>query len=251
MDKNEAKLILSNYTLGDTPAKDDRFDQALALTDSDPELASWWQRQKEGDAMVRDKLGAFDVPSDLRSALHETLSAGERRRRRISRLKTVFALAAGFTIAFLAYFQYGIDRSDNYKGPLAERAYQYSVDGPRLTYFDRDTQKLKDWLVANAFDLPDQLPPRLLELEGIGCRPLKWSTDRVALMCFNAETVYHLFIGYEKDFPNFNAPEEYAFEPKGDGWTVSKWKDKEFVLVLTAKTPVSVMSSYLSSYHPQ
>jgi len=250
MDKQEAKLILSSHTLGEEPLGNERFDAAKALLERDEELASWWKTQKEIDETMSQSLRRFEVPADLHSALKMTLADKERKRLRFVRARNWLSIAAIFAIGFGLYFQYGIDRSDDYTGPLANRAFEYSVDGPWLTYFDRDTSNLKNWLTENGFSLPENLPPKLLALEGIGCRPLDWSNERVALMCFNADTVYHLFIGKERDFPNFEASEQIGYASKEEGWTMSKWKDNDHLFVLTAKATVDEMSQFLASYTP-
>ncbi len=250
MDKQEAKLILSSYTLGNEPANDEQFTAARQLAESDPEIATWWNEQKEADQGLSESLRSAAVPPDLHSALKMTLAEKERKRLRFVRARKWFSIAAAVILCSYLALEYGIDRSDDYTGPLAQRAFNYSVDGPRLSYFNRDTTKLQTWLVENGFDLPEQLPQKLLALEGIGCRPLNWSNERVALMCFNADTVYHLFIGMEDDFPEFEASENIGYAPQGNGWTVSKWKDQDYLFVLTAKATLDEMSQFLASYAP-
>ncbi|MBD5780579.1 hypothetical protein IEN85_13845 [Pelagicoccus sp. NFK12] len=250
MDKQEAKLILSSYTLENEPSNDPQFDAAKAVAANDPELASWWKSQKQADQSLSASLRSFEVPADLRSALKVTIAEKERKRLRFAQARKWFSIAAAFVLCSYLFFEYGIDRSDDYTGPLAQRAFDYSVDGPRLSYFDRDTSKLQTWLTQNGFDLPDQLPPKLLALEGVGCRPLDWSQEKVALMCFNADTVYHLFIGMENDFPEFEASEQIGYAQQDNGWTVSKWRDQDYLFVLTAKATVDEMSQFLASYAP-
>lgn len=250
MDKQEAKLMLSSHTLGNETSDDPRFIAAKDLASQDEELSTWWESQKQADQALSKSLRSFEVPSDLHSALKMTLADKERKRLRFVQARKWFSIAAAFMLCSYLFFEYGIDRSDDYTGPLASRAFDYAVDGPRLSYFDRDTSKLKTWLTDNGFDLPSQLPPKLLELEGIGCRPLNWSEEKVALMCFNADTVYHLFIGAENDFPEFEASEHIGYAQQDNGWTVSKWKDKDHLFVLTAKATVDEMSQFLASYAP-
>ncbi|MBK1876318.1 hypothetical protein [Pelagicoccus mobilis] len=250
MDKQEAKLILSSHTLGEEPVGDERFNAAKELLAKDQELANWWKNQKETDKAMSDSLKSFEVPADLHSALKMTMADQEKKRIRFRAARRWFSIAAVFVLGFGIYFQYGIDRSDDYTGPLAQRAFEYSVDGPWLSYFDKDTSNLKSWLTENGFNLPENLPPKLLAQEGIGCRPLDWSDERVALMCFNADTVYHLFIAKEQDFPSFEASEQIGYASKDNGWTMSKWKDNDHLFVLTAKATVDEMSQFLASYTP-
>lgn len=250
MDKQEAKLILSSYTLRNEPDSDSKFEAAKQLAENDKELGEWWDAQKQADQELSSSLRGFEVPTDLRSALKMTIEDKERKRLRFAKARKWMSIAAVLTLCSYLFFEYGVDRSDDYTGTLAQMAFDYSVDGPRLSYFNEDTGSLKTWLNENGFDVPEQLPPNLLALEGIGCRPLNWSEEKVALMCFNADTVYHLFIGMEKDFPEFEASGEIGYAQKDNGWTLSKWKDKDYLFVLTAKATVADMSTLLASYDP-
>ncbi|MBC2605257.1 DUF3379 family protein [Pelagicoccus albus] len=250
MDKQEAKLILSSYTLGHEPDDDEKFEAAKKLTENDSELSAWWEEQKSSDQKLSASLKSVPVPADLQSALKLSMADRQRKRLRFIQTSKWLSMAAAVAMAFTLFFKYGIDRSDDYQGPLAQRAFNYSVDGPRLSYMDRDTGNLKNWLAASGFSLPQQLPPKLLELEGVGCRPLEWAENKVAIMCFNADTVYHLFIGSEEDFPNFEASEIIGYEQANEDWAISKWKQDDHLFVLTAKTTVDQMSAYLADYSP-
>ncbi len=250
MDENEAKLILASYTLDNTPDDDSKFEQAIELAAANPELMSWWTRNQVEDQAIRDCLAHAPTPSDLRTSLlasleNATLPLWKRRS-----FAQGVAAAACLALSCIIYFQFIRDVSDGYTGPLADRAFNYSYDGPRLSYFNHNTSKLVDWLREQEFAVPENLPPALLEQEGIGCRPLNWSSNRVAIMCFNAETVYHLFIARSEDFLEFVADQGIDYQKRKKGWTVSKWKSDDYLFVLTAKSNPNQMSRYLASYTP-
>ena len=250
MDKVEAKLILANYTLGERPKDDPRFDEAWLVAESDPDLMAWWERERSQDATVQEKLLQFEPPSDLKAALSasmESAAKGKAMRRTVFRY---LALAASLVLAFNIYYRYGIDRSDEYTGPLVDRAFNYSFDGPWLSYFNEDTTKITDWLESQDFEVPEQLPPKFLAQTGIGCRPLNWSDSRVAIICVDAETVYHLFVARKDDFQDVELSSEIAFEPRKAGWTVSKWESGDHLFVLTAKANQDSLESMLAEYRP-
>lgn len=249
MDTAEAKFILSNYTLAPLPEGDPKVNAALDLLKTSPELANWWESARKSDQSIRAKLASFEPPADLRAALYATVENEPKSRLR-RRVMQFMALAACLALFFTVGLDLLIDRSDDYEGPLAERALEYSQDGPRLAFFNKDTQRIKDWLVEQKIDLPSSLPPKLLEQEGIGCRPLEWSENKVAIMCFNADAVYHLYVAKAQDFQDFEASNEIAFEQKNKGWTVSRWTSGEYALVLTAKTTQEEMSNMLANYTP-
>ncbi len=250
MDKDEAKLILANCTLDNAPQGDAKFEEALRIAEKDTELKAWWESMQSTDRILQEKLHQAAVPSDLKSSLYASLEGTRNKRRSKRLLFRYLSLAASLLIATYVYFQYIVDYSDDYIGPLADRSFQYSFDGPRLSYFNKDTKMLTQWLEEQDFDLPDALPPKLLAQKGIGCRPLNWSEERVALICFKADTVYHLFIGMKDDFQDFDATPEIAFEGRKKGWTLSKWTSDDYVFVLTAQAKQSEMESFLAGYEP-
>jgi len=250
MNESEARLILANYTLGEPKESDPRLEEALEVANANPELMAWWKQTRENDSLIRDRLHEFEPPSDLRTALQaslENVSKGKARRRLISRC---LGLAASFAIIAAVYFQFIVDRSDEYSGPLVERAFNYSFDGPRLKYFDKDTAKITDWLEQQNFELPSQLPPRFLAQKGIGCRPLNWSESRVAIICVDAEVVYHLFIAKNEEFEEVDVSSAFEYEKRKAGWTVSKWESRGHVFVLTAKASPEQMANMLAEYRP-
>lgn len=250
MTSKDAKLILSSYTLADEPKDDPRFRKAKELLSTDCELAAWWDEQRKTDQAVRDRLSLVPVPADLRAALAENIADQRRIAASRARIRNWSGLAASFLMAAYLFFNYNIDRSDDYTGPLPSRAYAYSSDGIRLSYFDRNPQKLQEWLEARGVELPDRLPPKLLALEAIGCRSLEWAPSQVALLCFDAETVYHLFIARKEEFPATEVSQEFDYEHYADGWTISQWTDGDFTFVLTGKATREQMADYLASYNP-
>jgi hypothetical protein len=250
MDKVEAKLVLANYTLGERPVDDPRFDEAWRIAEEDSELMAWWEREREEDSAVQEKLLQFEPPSDLKAALSASLENVRKGRTFQRKVFRYIALAASLAIMLSLYVEFAIDRSDEYTGPLVERAFNYSFDGPRLSYFNKDTTKITDWLVSQNFDVPDQLPPRFLAQEGIGCRPLNWGDGQVAIICVDAEVVYHLFVARQEDFTDVELASRPEFEPRKAGWTVSKWESGGHLFVLTAKANQDRLESMLAEYNP-
>lgn len=250
MNKVEAKLVLANHTLGEPPVGDTRFDEALEIAKADPELMAWWNRAKENDAVIQGRLQDFEPPSDLRAALGASMENASKWRNRRRSITRYMALAASLVIIVSVYFQFIVDNSDEYTGPLVDRAFNYSFDGPRLEYFNKDTTRITDWLEEQDFDLPPQLPPRFLAQKGIGCRPLNWSDSKVAIICVDAEVVYHLFVAKGEEFEEVNLSDTFEYEKRKAGWTVSKWESQGHVFVLTAKASQERMESMLAEYRP-
>jgi len=250
MDREEAKLVLEGFTLQGESREPGFVQEAKNRLDADPELRLWWEEARQGDELVKDKVLEFAPPRELRAAIRASVRSSVAWRGYRRRAVQFLGLAASVALVgvFLRFTVF--DRSDDYTGPLVDRAFQYAYDGPTLSYFNRDVQKIADWIEKQDFELPDQLPPKLFEQEGIGCRPLKWSESRVVLMCFRADTTYHLFVAREEEFDDFSASDSFEFESRQDGWSVSKWSSNGYALVLTAQTEESRLASMLASYTP-
>ncbi len=250
MDKSEAKLILANHTMGPEPLDDPQFVEAKRFAQDDPVLMEWWEASRRFDAGMAEKLNSLKTPEDLRASLLATVKSGSRRRVITRKVYQYLSMAAGLVLMGYIYTAFIVDRSDDYQGPLLERAYAYSVDGPRLDYFSKKSGEIVSWLTEEGFELPANLPPKLLAQEGIGCRRLNWSEGTVAILCFNAEEVYHLYIANKTEFAEFEAAEEFDYEEREKGWTVSKWEKGDFVYILTAKSSPLNVSSMLANYTP-
>ena len=121
---------------------------------------------------VKGRLRSFESPLELRAALGASMENASKKRYFCRTFTRYLALAVSLVVVTGIYFQFLVDRSDEYTGPLLDRAFNYSFDGPTLKYFNKSTAKITEWLVEQNFDLPPQLPPRFLAQEGIGCRPL-------------------------------------------------------------------------------
>ena len=254
MDKEEAKLLLADKTFADlesSPLKDDpKIQEAIRLVESDTDLVEWWSTTVETDQVIREKLVALEPPADLRASIRASLEREERSRLTRRRIVQWFSIAASLALVGMIGSRFIIDRSDDFEGPLDQIALEYSMYGPRLTYFNKDGMKLVDWLTENDIELPSALPAILLKQEGIGCRPLNWSENRVAILCFNAETVYHLFIGKSQDFNDFKSDPNIGYDRPNKNWTVSAWRSGEHVFVLTAKATIPAMEQMLADYTP-
>ncbi|MBL4575339.1 MAG: hypothetical protein JKY51_04465 [Opitutaceae bacterium] len=119
-----------------------------------------------------------------------------------------------------------------------------------MKYHNKDPEKLVSWLTAEGFPVPDNLPPKLLEQKSIGCRRLKWSEGQVAILCFNAETVYHLFIAQKAEFTDVDVSEAFEYKEMPKGWTMGKWEKDGYIFILTSKATVGDLSAMLANYTP-
>ncbi len=69
MDSREAKEVLSSVRLVRDEAADPLVARALEQARRDPELARWWERQREIDRILSEKLRTIEVPPFLESRI--------------------------------------------------------------------------------------------------------------------------------------------------------------------------------------
>lgn len=208
----------------------------------------WWIRAKKGDQRFQEELKVNWPPTELRTALASSMEGVANLRNRRRTFVRYLALAASLVLAVNIYFKSIVDHGDFYEGPLVDRAFDYSLDGPRLKYFNEDVTKITDWLKAQNIELPARLPERFLQQKGIGCRPLGWSGSKVAIICVDAGVVYHLFVAKEADFSETQLLGSFQFEERQAGWTDSKWKSQGHFFVLTAKANTDDLKRMLAGY---
>jgi len=254
MDKEEAKLVLADKTFdnleGSSFKEDPKIQEVLRLLEADAELSDWWSENIETDRAFQKKIEDFAPPADLKASLYASLEQQQKGITTRRRIIQWLSIAASLVLVGMIGSHFIIDRTNEFEGPLDKIALEYSMYGPRLSFFNKDSAKLVEWLTEQNIDLPAELPKNLLDQKGIGCRPLDWSENRVAIMCFNAETVYHLFIAQDKDFEDFKNDPNIGYESPNKKWTVSSWKSGEHVFVLAAKATIPRMEEMLAGYNP-
>jgi len=102
----------------------------------------WWIRAKKGDQRFQEELKVNWPPTELRTALASSMEGVANLRNRRRTFVRYLALAASLVLAVNIYFKFIVDHGDFYEGPLVDRAFDYSLDGPRLKYFNEDVTKM-------------------------------------------------------------------------------------------------------------
>jgi hypothetical protein len=197
MNNDEAKFILNAYRSGGQDANDPQFREALDQARHDPDLARWFDEQRELDNRIGTTLRtALAPPPELKSNL-----LAQRRLVRVSfwRKPAWVATAIAASLALLLtvglLFTGSAPRADfaQYRVAMAE-----FVDGriDRLDLMSRDVDELRNWLEQQGAPSDFVLPAGLAGRPALGCRLKEWNGQKVSLLCFELENreVAHLLV---------------------------------------------------------
>jgi hypothetical protein len=197
MNNDEAKFILNAYRHGGQDANDPQFREALDQARRDPDLACWFDEQRELDIRLGTALrSALVPPQELKSSL-----LAQRRLVRVSFWRkpawvaTAIAAALALLLTVGLLFTGSASRPDfaQYRVAMAE-----FVDGKidRLDLMSRDLNELRAWLEQQGAPSDFVLPAGLAGRPALGCRLKEWNGQKVSLLCFELENreVAHLLV---------------------------------------------------------
>lgn len=201
MNNEEAEFILAAYRPDGRDAHDDRFAEALAQVQRDPELRAWWQRQRAFDAAVAAKIAAVAPPPGLRA----TILAGGRasgNRRRAWKLPAWLAAAAA--LVFLATIAVTLNprRGTPNLQDLAAAAMRDLADAHGgHTAGSTGIADLEARLASAALPLSQTLRLDLADIQRRNCRTLRIAGREVFEICFQRDgTWFHLYAARRAGF---------------------------------------------------
>jgi anti-sigma factor RsiW len=98
-------------------------------------------------------------------------------------------------------------------------------------------------------DAPSELtlPPRLQQLNPLGCRTLRFRGQEVALVCFRSEQgeLMHMFVVNRKAMGKLKSTSP-QFAAQGD-WMTATWMDGDQAYLLTAKVSRETLENFLGT----
>ena len=184
MDNREAKFILGAYRPNGQDAGDPRFSEALEQARRDPILERWFLDSLAFDAAITEKLGAIEVPPDLR----ENILAGIKVSRHLSSPFIKWAIAAALiSMAILGSLIWHETRSTHLAGWQNQALHVVSSLVRNHSSFDaqsHNADELLAWLRVNDAPAAQTLPQELEKLESLGCKTFSWNGIPVSVICF-------------------------------------------------------------------
>jgi hypothetical protein len=272
MDIEQARHILNAHRPGRDDAEDRAlFEEALAQTERDPELAEWFAEQSRLDDLMRDALRNVEPPADLLAAIlasaktsregeapaepafsvvseestarqeprppneNPGLPVGATRRQNPWITPTWLALAA--TVALAAGVGFLVMPRGGPRVPLAE------VDAaiPQMTRAhehpfatdDGDIGKIRAWLASNHGATGFDVPAGLRGIHGMGCEVASVNGAKVSIVCFEMPGggAAHLYVMDRSALRN-PPPADHAEIQRRDGIAMASWSDARHSYIL-------------------
>lgn len=190
MTPEEARIVLGSMRPDRSDAEDPLFREALDLVESDEELREWFEGHQAVDRMVAEKLRALELPADLRTGIHASLSATRRgnRWKRAGILFAVAALMAAVAVPLILMKKRSADSgvslaksdSESFRGDMLHEI-------ETLTGFDfvsADVGQIREWMDAQERFPGFPLPGGIVGWPSLGCKVVDWRGRRATLICF-------------------------------------------------------------------
>ena len=227
MDKEEAKYLLQSYRPSGKDAGDPHFEEAIALTQVDPELQGWFARQQGISEALSEKLHQITVPKGLKARI--ITGKIEQDNPRHWSLGHTLAAAAIILILLTPVAWYA-NRFEP-TGPKTYAAMKLDMGNYLSRFFVLEMQsdnveEIRSYLSSKHGFTDFKVPETLSKYPGIGCQMIDWHDHDIGLICFVVdEEVVHLFMmdatAFE-DRPDSVIP---AFE-QVDNWATYTWTEE-------------------------
>lgn len=186
MNRARAKEILSGYRPHKELQGDRELAAALALLESDPELARWFEHEQAVDAALQRKLQEIPIPPGLQTRI---LASRPQRLTRRAWLRAPVgvgvAAAVLVAIAISAVWLSPWKRAtwtDYQAAALAKITQPYELD-VKATSQDQ----VRQGLAAAGFPSDYRVPPGLLEYPLEGGLELRWRGHKISVVCFGSD----------------------------------------------------------------
>jgi hypothetical protein len=247
MNDKEIRSLLGLYRAGETPA-DARFEEAKTAAENNPELARWWENEKQLDRAIAAKLSDIRLPAGLAARLTAPARATELarapwRRSLLLAAATIVALAIIFG-SWRGPFQ-PADSLANYRGEMVS----FIKLAPALELKSNDFAQLTDFLKRTGAPSNLALPAGLQNAEPIGCRTLRFRGHDVALVCFKRSNgqLAHLFVLPRAALPGLPGKGERDYAQEND-WMTAAWSEGEDAYLLMVQGDRADLEKFFSAF---
>ena len=201
LNREQAKLILSCHTWEEDSQGED-LEAALALLETDPELAEWFEAEKKWDQTISKELANSPIPNGLLGDVTRAYERGlEDRQARSTKQRMLSGLLIAGTFGLLVvgvvgFFlkPYFIDgnghhtvvveaamEQDSFRATpqtfasFRQEITDYVADRFALSNYESDYPAMESWVTAHGGASLGALPAAILRSRGIGCNVVTWS----------------------------------------------------------------------------
>ena len=240
-EKRKARLAIARDEGEQTPPE---VREALTMAETDAEAQQLLHKEQAFDTTFAAKLNATAVPQGLQARI---LAAAAARTQTSARVATPFrpggifnwmplSLAACLValLALTVVFQPGpVEATEiNSLTQYIDAVGDYSSRISGLNY-ENDVGEMREYLARMGSPVPESLPDVVANLQGFGCQPLDFDGIQASLICFEGDSLYHLFIAQRDAIPGETSLDETISRKCGEFDTIT-WTSGDKVYVLTS-----------------
>ena len=242
MNSQEARRLLEVFRPSGADAGDPRFAEALEVVKRDPELARWFDEQRQFDARIAGSLQRISPPVDLRGSI---LAGGKVVRPPFWQVwgarAAVAAAVAALAVAAGVFASGRSTRFPEFRKELVEQAWNGES---HLNLESSDIAQIKQWLASHGADADFMVPVSLAETRVHGCRIVVVAGRRVPMLCLaDGPKHLHLFVVNRADFAELPPQGAPDFEKCG-AWKTASWRQGDKTYVLTGMKYQTFVSKF-------
>ena len=262
MNHEEAKQILLIYRPGTADADDPEIAVALALAQSDPELARWFEEHCARQNALREKFRQIPVLAGLKEQIISEEAAKARANSRRDKIIGVAAVAVILLALGMvgAFFLHGHQQTATTMPPKPDNSLAnyrnvmvyYAAAGYTMNLLTNDTAQIQAYLGTNQAPADYVFPAGLQKTAVAGCAVESWQNHKVSMICFltgkplpqGRQSDLWLFVidaSAMKDAPTSAAPQFNTV----DGLMTATWAEDGKVYVLGTAGDEGAIKKYL------
>lgn len=255
MDKDQIRKNLSGYRPELYHDDDPAIAESLRLAKTDPELSAWLQEQIDFDRRVSDTMTSLLPPAGAKESLLEGYRSHQLPRP-ARRLLPGLAVAAALVISTALVAKYFLMPPPvefaSHPAPTVEvfREQMAFFASQRFVLdqtFDTNAESAL-WLAEQNYPTIEEIPGKLVNFRGMGCKKFDWQNNKVGLICFrkSSNEIVHLFVlertALTADKTNSRDLDElHVFH----GRQTKGWEDQNHVYLLVGSQPGVEISGIL------
>ncbi|MGJ8723589.1 MAG: hypothetical protein ACSHYB_03440 [Roseibacillus sp.] len=254
MDKDQIRQNLAGYRPELYQDDDPLIAESLRAAKADPELSAWLDDQIAFDRELAQTLSQAEPPLGSREALltayqeQQVVSLPKRRipRNAVWAAAAILLLSTAGLIKFFAFpppVEFAQTANPTVETLREQMAYFASQRFVLDETFQTNTESAA-WLATEQFPTLTNLPGKLTQYRGMGCKKINWNERKVGLICFknNDNEIVHLFVLDRTELES-NPAHEAEFEKvivfhdrETKGWS----DEKQAYLLVGSEPGVSV-----------
>lgn len=259
MDRDEAKKILELCRPGVAEnLQEPGLEAALALLESDPELADWFEAQQSVEARISRSLNTIEAPADLKDTILAGMRLHEANRSEADDLEEPIPFPEPSTkdgrswwlspwTGIAALFVIMMVMLNLPDGQLSGTQVADADLPPVLQFLSKEISTLKTWdfdkrdqdpmalrafLASSNAPSPQTIPQGLGEMPSIGCVTFEYNEDaQLSMICFKNGEVYHLITADKATYPDSIPDEPVLYQCEDKAYKL--WVDGDQVKILT------------------